>query len=237
MIEGTPIITAPTPVMINTVEYRAARRLYAQSNNYDYPEPSTPAGALAGTAGAYAGATPGDVGGHSALIEGFQYYSLESATGTPQPPRRGEHSFGASFEDSASFAADDAMIADADAVVAMPLPVDDEADERIDAMARSSSQQRRLFRSTFDGVDWLARNASAGDAVDTERAPDSGRFAGSDVNLESRLAAVSDEGVVEPAAVQEQEQVPESTVDPLRELASEVTAFTHSLTGLPAMVC
>lgn len=241
VIEGTPIVTAPTPVMINTVEYRAARRLYNQNYN-DFSEPSTPAGALAGAAAYTSTATPGANGGTAFRqdeIQGFQYYNLESATGTPQPPRRPDHSMGSSFEDSSSFAMDDAMIADSDAVVAMPLPAEDNEDE-MHAMSHSTSRQRRLFRSTFDGVDWLVRNATTDEPVETERALHTSRYTDNDVSLEDRLVPdPTEDPAVDFLDARHEPEFSTEQVDP--DAAPPVSmnlSLTHGgIANLPTMVC
>jgi len=159
VIDGTPVLMAPTPNVINTVEFRANRRHFAH-----YPPNTAERGAL------FESATVGEPETPRCVTEGFQYNcAVDSHAGTPEPPRR--YSISESFDGQVLF--DDGQVAAP--AVAMPLPAEEtelpaEANLLLsEARIGATPRQRQLFRGTFDGVDWLALNHStSAAALDTQ---------------------------------------------------------------------
>lgn len=183
VIDGTPVVMAPTPNVINTVEFRANRRNFAH-----YPPNTAERGALFESAGADEPETP------RCVAEGFQYNcAVDSHAGTPEPPRR--YSISESFDGQVLFDDGHSLAAPA---VAMPLPAESalpvEAGHLLsEARHGASPRQRQLFRGTFDGVDWLALNHStSAAALDTQ--PNTTR---SDVPMMMTLDTVRTAGEME----------------------------------------
>lgn len=154
VIDGTPVVMAPTPNIINTVEFRANRRNFAH-----YPPNTAERGALFEP-------VAGEPETPRCVTEGFQYNcAVDSHAGTPEPPRR--YSISESFDGQVLFDEGQALPASA---VAMPLPAEDELPAEAshlfrEALHGATPRQRQLFRGTFDGVDWLALNHSTSAAV------------------------------------------------------------------------
>lgn len=188
MIDGTPVVIAPTPVMINTAEFRANRRHFAH-----YPLNTAERGARLVTSEPE---TP------RCLAEGFQYNcAVDSNAGTPEPPRRYSDSISESFDGQALFGFGDGHRANA--VVAMPLPAEDEdisseGQLMLEAMQGATPRQRQLFRGTFDGVDWLALNHTSS-AGAQETLPNTSRTEEHNTNEVVDTSRVAEETAAVPA--------------------------------------
>jgi hypothetical protein len=159
-VEGTPIVSAPTPVAISTGEYRAVRR----SCGFPSDTPDHPSGTAAAAAG-----------GAEVLEVGFQFPgAYDSVAGTPRPPHRQSLSYDSSFDHSGQheLADDPTGYAHTAAVTALPLPgdEDDHMIRMLGTAAEETPRQVRTFRETFNGVDWLAAHAAAPPGVDETEA-------------------------------------------------------------------
>jgi hypothetical protein len=137
VVDGTPIVSVPTPVPISTVEYRAVRRSYGLSS--DTPD------------------VPQQLFGQQ--LEGFQFnYAVDSVAGTPRPPHRNSASYDSSFDLSGLH--DDELAGAVRAAVAMPLPAEEEGEDHMSRMfgpaVGETPRQLSQFRETFNSIDWLA---------------------------------------------------------------------------------